>query len=200
MNEGVSYAVTRALADHLGSSITELVNIFEDFPEPNEVLEYPSLSIVTPAPDLRNEAPYIYSSDAASGTSMTSRYVTGEYEWPIIQVDLWAGSKMERHKLLEKIVDAFSSQFPVMGLSLTLADYHNVMCRYDMIGYDFPDGEEQSQRREFRAVVKVIAHCKRVVEREESIIISGEIGFQTGPTDGSHPDGYDLPVETNEVI
>lgn len=199
MIESVSYEIKRQLAIYLKDNAPSLNSVIEDFPEANEQLVYPCASIKTGAPKLTIEPPYEYSRDGSVVDNKQSViWVTGQYEWDM-QLDLWCGSKIERDRLVDEVNNVFMSQFPVMGLSLSMSKYYGVISRYDVIGHEFPDGEEASQRREFRAILRVLAHCKRVVERNEFIITAGEIGFQTGPTHGEHPNGYDLPVETSEV-
>lgn len=179
MAESVSKEVLKRLGIHLKAQVSELQEVLEDFPESNVQLKYPALSIFTGAPDHRPFAPYLLSkTDPDVNNQSIIKYVVGDYEFRL-QLDLWCRSKVERHKLYEKVYLAFTTQFPVMGLSLNLTDYHNTICRYDLVSYDFEeDNEAGSQRKEWRAKMGLVAHCKAIKEVTQYVMQTFEVDDQ----------------------
>lgn len=169
-NESATRGIVRQLGIAIKERMPELSQVLEDWPGANEVLKYPCLSIQGSAPRFTPCAPYLWKKTEANEINRsTVLWVNGQYEFNL-QLDLWARSKAERHLLFENLQRAFTSQFPVNGLSLTLSDYFNVMARYDIASSKYEDSEQSSQRREWRAIVDVSAHCHSIFEKVENII------------------------------
>lgn len=174
MNEPVSVTreIVKRLALHLRAQMPELAEVLEDWPEDNYAIRYPSISIFTKGPVHRPfSATQLSQLDSDDGKKVLVLSDIGDYEWRL-QLDMWCGNKPERHALYERFYQAFNSQFiedskEMAGISLPLVDYHNTMARYDLLSYDFDtDNEAATQRKEWRAKMVVIAHCRAVVCRE----------------------------------
>jgi hypothetical protein len=180
----VTKEMTKRLAILLKAQMPALLDVIEDFPEPNEQLKYPCVSIMSGSPTFRPQAPFernVPEAPSLTNGSVKTKYVVGQYEWKL-QLDLWCASKEQRHKLYEQFFNAFNSQWPTMGLSLTLSGYHDEICRYDLTGYKFDDSEAGSQRKEWRATMSVLADCEAVMERNEFVITRTQITLTTpGP-------------------
>ena len=180
----VSRAIVDELAQYIEAAIPSIGEVIRHFPDPNTALRIPSISIHGFAPEFAPElSPWPYNKAALDATteeqiSNAVKWVTGEWQLRL-QVDIWAGSHAERHSIFEQFFQALAAQFPVMGLSLGLSEYHNVIARYDFVGADFTDTEEQIQRREYRTRVDLLAHCAAITERYEDLIKSGSIEFDT---------------------
>jgi len=178
-NESVTRGIVRQLGLALRDKMPELAQVLEDWPGANEVLKYPCVSIQGSAPSFTPCAPYFWKRTEANEINRASvLWVNGQYEFEL-QLDLWARSKSERHSLFENLQRAFASQFPVNGLSLELSDYFGVYARYDITGSQYQDTEESAQRREWRAIVSVTAHCHSIHEKVENIIAVAEVHTET---------------------
>jgi hypothetical protein len=170
----VSRAITYELATHLKQAMPELAQVIEHWPDANTELEFPAISIYGFAPQFRGFAPYTYNQDELD--EVAEDVLAGDVKWA---VDLWASSQAERHRLFESFFQAMATQFPVLGLSLNLTRYHRVIARYDFVGANFSDTEEQIQRQEYRTRVDLVAQCVGIVLRQENLIKQGEIEFNT---------------------
>lgn len=177
----VSREIVKRLAVHLREKMPELQAVLEDWPDPNLALDYPSISIFTQPATHRPYPPYLLSSeDSEDGNSVISKHVVGDYEWKL-QLDMWCSSKPQRNALYEAFYRAFNSQFvdginEMVGISLSLVDYHNVLARYDLLEYNYDtDNEAATQRKEWRAKMTVISHCKAILVRQDPKIKTLEI-------------------------
>jgi hypothetical protein len=154
--------------------IATVEQVLEEFPEANNELIYPALSIITQGtPEFSPElSPYLLEEieePEVGEHKAPAKYVVGSYDLTL-QVDIWCGSKEERFTAYDQFFAALNKQFQPMGLSLQLVDYHNVWARYDLSGHTFDDSAAGSQRNEWRVKCNVLVHCRAVVEREEFIV------------------------------
>lgn len=167
--ESVTREVLEQLGKHLDDQIPELNQIIYDFPESNIKLKYPAISMLVTNDDYVNEMPYILKQGELSGYKKDIYYVLGQHNWSI-QLDLWERSKEERHDLFERFMMGFNSSLPNPGLNLTLKNYHGISCSYTMTNYSLEDSEVSSQRKEWRAIINIVANCKSVLSKREYII------------------------------
>lgn len=166
--ESVTEEVTAELGDYLRNAL-QLRQVIEDFPDPNQSLSYPALSLSIIGADYQPETPYIHNQPSASNHKSDVKYVVGQYNWTI-RLDFWERSKEERHDLYERFFQAFSPNLPRHGLSLTLKNYHDIICSYTQTNFSLGDSEEASQRREWRAQVDIVANCRAVLTKREYIV------------------------------
>lgn len=162
-------AILEALGTHLKTAMPKIKAIAYDWPNPNVALQYPCVTITTGQPKFENMMPEFLSRSATIGTKATARYEVGNYEFSL-QVDIWCGSKEERFRIYDDFFKALNAEVEVMGLALQLSKYYDIFARYDLVGYDFNDGEEPSQRAEWRARLEVRASCKAILEKTQYII------------------------------
>lgn len=174
--EDINREVITRLGDHLKAGMPSIRQVIHNFPEANQTLNYPCLSIFSNAPTFVPEhGAYEYQGTQKSAAKYEYLYVVGQYDWTI-QIDIWCQSKEQRYQLYDQFFRAFNSQFPVMGLTLTMKEYYEILCRYDMTGLNYePDGEASSQRKEWRVKIDLLGSCKAVVDREEFAILTTEI-------------------------
>lgn len=184
--ESVTEEIIKRLGNHLETEMTELAEVLDGFPEGNTLISYPALSIIEAGatkyiPEM-SPYPYVEIEDGdITDHKADVRYVVGQYDISF-QLDLWCRSKEERDDLFEKFIQAFNSQFPRLGLTLTLTDYHNILCNYSMTGYTKEDSEISSQRQEWRVKINIVANCKAILEKEEPIVEETEV---TGDIQGT---------------
>lgn len=179
-------AVIEALGIHLKENMPRLKQVIYEFPAPGVKLLYPTLSIIHEGnPLFTNLQPYELEKGAIANHKAPVQYVVGQYELRL-QLDLWCGNKEERYRMYDEFFQAFNKDINPMGLSLKLSKYHNLWTRFDQVGQDFPDNQEASQTSEWRARVSILAHCKAVLGKVESII--------------TEPIENNLDVTNNEIV
>lgn len=179
---GVGYEITKRLGLFLKENMPSLNDVVYDFPMGNVDLDLPTLSIITVGrPNYLNELnPYVINTPSLSpGDDASHKYkwVVGWYEFTL-QLDIWCGSKHERDSLHEELFQAFHKDPEKQGVNLTLDDYHEIVCRYDLDGYLFQDSEDASQAQEWRVKIDVLANCKAVIEKTDSAIIETEVTYE----------------------
>lgn len=161
MAESVTKEVAKRLALYLKTATPEIKNVLEYFPEPNEKLVYPCISLTVGKPAFRALSPYEKEKTTPSANKSDVQYVVGIYDI-IVQLDIWSRNKEERDDLYETVFNALNPNIVPMGLSLQLKDYYNQWCRYDISNYEFIESEEQSQRGEFRVKFDLLTTCKAI--------------------------------------
>lgn len=164
---GANEASVNQLVKYIKDNITELNNVYLEFPNHNEALEMPSCSVITSGNvGYRNEMPILWKKEAD-----LSYYKTGSYNYTIV-IDLWTEYKQSRGDIMEKIFDLFNKQFQEtgrsLGASLNLVDYHNVIAHYSLNGYNYVDNEQGSQRDEWRARITCEVDFSRITTKVES--------------------------------
>lgn len=173
--------IVRALADYLDDEMEDTLaaEVIENFPQPSEALELPCVSIFLGQPQFTSKMPELVSQAATADPNVkTSLYAVGSYDYRL-QVDIWTGSKEERHAVFSELFGAINKQVKPMGLALTLTDYHNEVCRFDIVGHRFMDAEPESQRQEWRVQVDILAHGRVLMEKDEPIMSTIENNFST---------------------
>ena len=168
---------TKEILEVLGGKIDDLVRldeVFYEFPEGNRRLKYPSMSILSGSPTFTNQQRYIYDTGTVASNQAEVKYVIGQFELNL-QLDLWCRTKEERHDKTQELIEALNSEDRTNGLSLVLEKYHGVIARYDFVGYSFDDEESESQRKEWRATLRVLAHCDAITARKQYIIDETEV-------------------------
>ncbi|MCK5600510.1 hypothetical protein KAR91_01505 [Candidatus Pacearchaeota archaeon] len=183
-NPSASQAILDALAASLQAQITPILqDVINDFPDANRNLRFPSASLFSNAPSYRPEGtPYTINApdpgdDLGGNPALSVKYVVGHRTWNM-QVDFWCRDKEQRYEIIESVEKLFSSQLPVMGLSLVLSGYHNEVCHYTLNGYSLDDTEESSQKREWRLRVNLLADARAVQQYDQSAILESEIQLE----------------------
>lgn len=171
-------SVTKEVIQEFGEYILTKIptlNVSYEFPSANQALVLPSMTItqVGGAPFIPEMNPYVLSQGTLVTHKKDIRYVVGSYEFNL-QVDLWCRTKEERNEYYQKFFKAMTSQFPVLGLTLTLENYYSSVCRYNMTSFLKEDAEISSQTREWRVKITIIADCLAIFEKSEFIIESIE--------------------------
>lgn len=169
MSDNVTKAVLESLGTYLKLSMPKIQSIQYDWPNPNVQLKYPTMTIMSGNPQFSNMMPEFLSRTAVVNNKAIATYEVGAYEFEL-QIDIWCGSKEERYRIYDDFFKCFNANVEVMGLALQLPKYHDIFARFDLVGYDFNDGEEPSQRAEWRARLAVKAHCKAILEKTQYII------------------------------
>jgi hypothetical protein len=185
--DSASKEVVKRLALFLKQKMPELQEVLEDWPEPNIALKYPALSIFSGPPVIHRHLQTVKKTiEEIDGEDVKSsvKYVVGDYEWRM-QLDIWSGSKPERHRLYESFYRAFNDQFvrdemETLGISLRLENYHNIIARYNLVSFAFDDSEAGSQRKEWRTKIVVLVNCDAILEKEQFKIVETQVEYDIG--------------------
>lgn len=183
----------RTLQSFIQENMPELINVFDEWPDPKEALEVPCVSIITQGnPTYTHSYPTIFKrvSDPDNALNDIVVYSVGYYDINL-QLDLWTEYKIQRAELFDKLINVLNKQFmdngSPTGLSLVLADYHEAIARYDQNGYTFMDGGDGLQRAEWRVKVDITVNHFKLVEKSEprmsQITLQNEISQTENDTD-----------------
>lgn len=179
----------KKLAAYLKAEVTDLQEVYADWPDPKDQLKMPCASIISAGTrGFRHQQPEFFKKTVNEENPDLDDvvYTIGQYDYTI-QLDLWAEYKPQRGSLYEKVHDALNKQFlsgdQPCGLSLAVEEYHGMIARFDQVGYTFMDSEESSQRSEWRVKIDVlVTHSKLAVKtqsRMQEIIVQHQVSDTT---------------------
>jgi len=176
-HESITEVVTSTLTDWIDEHSDNIRQTIIGFPEANLRLKMPSVSVFAPRPEFKPSSnPYLINTvqdEDISNSKANVLWVVGDYDFNL-QLDLWCGSK-------EELDDLFAELFEVLnpnvkpGVSLPMEDYFGGICEYIYTGHTRDNGEQASQRDEWRMTFTILATCKAIRSRKEFIIESTEI-------------------------
>lgn len=174
-------SLMNSFCDYLMAEMDGLQSANAGFPTPSEVLQFPCLTVVLGQPSFEATDPYVVSHGVKNEeTGKTPvRRVVGSYEIPM-QVDLWSDYKAKRAPLFDQFFHAVNKRVIPMGLSLPLPSYYGSIARFHITGFSQPDGEEASQRKEWRAIVNVVCTVNQIIESDEHLVETTEVVADVG--------------------
>ncbi len=167
---GFPKALTEALAAHLLANVSGIAKVYAEWPNKNEDLTYPSISITSAAPKFERCAPYVLALGTLIPDTVRSinKYVVGQYD-VTLQLDLWTRYKLERDTFYEKLFTVLQPRRP-HGFTLQLSAYHSQWVGFSLNGYQFRDSEDGATREEWRAILSLEATCRAISTETEYII------------------------------
>lgn len=200
--------VTREIMYEIGlflkKNMPSLKQVLIGFPESNVTLNVPSMTITMQDPGYQPEVqPYEWKQKTQPKPGATDAkyqylYVYGEYN-AALQLDIWTANKEERYRLLDQFKKAMLKNWPDLSIILPMANYYDVLCRYDFENYNIQDdGELTSQTKEWRVKIDLLAHCKAVHSVEEFAIIETEVDI--GDSSSELPEDEKGRVDTTVTI
>ena len=155
-------AAVRGLQKYLQDNVPELNKVYDEWPYHGDEMELPCCSIITAGtPEYTNLQPYTYSKIADPDNAQNDIIYQAIAQLDgRLQVDIWTEYKIQRGEILELISKAINKQNIQQdlpnGLSLTMTDYHNVIARFDQVGYTYMDSEETSQKSQWRVKLDIL--------------------------------------------
>lgn len=159
------------LDNYLGENVSELRRISREWPNPSYELRMPYVALITTAHRMTLSKNYeveggrIDRSDVLKGIL----YHFGYLEFTT-QINIWTDSKEDRHDISEKIIRVLNPNVGVTsGLSLTLEQYYNAICRYDMINSEIADNEDSAIRNEWRFRIDLRTNLDILLSKDEYI-------------------------------
>lgn len=163
MSTPYDQAAVKSLQTYLKAEVEEFNNnVFDEWPYHGDEMDLPTCSIMTAGtPVYLNLQPYIYRQEADPDNSDNDLIYEAVAQLDgRLQVDIWTQYKKDRGQMLELVTKAINKQniesdLP-NGLSLEMAEYHNVIARFDQVGYTYIDTEEGSQKSQWRVKIELL--------------------------------------------
>lgn len=170
-NKDVLTALQKTISKYLADTISDLKVVYEDWPNPSELLKYPSAAITLGNPQFTSTSPYVFKrgDEPDEDGKFSVARVVGSYEIRL-QIDVWCASKPQRRDLYEKLFSAINPNASQPGLNLPLNDYYGAYAHLHLEGFSFPDGDEQVQRKEYRILGSVVCTALHIVETMENLM------------------------------
>ena len=159
-------ALTRGLAEYIEGLVVEqqdgreirLQQVFDDWPEPEELSLYPSAVAYTPTPgayEARTLAPV--PTKAQQIPEPDGRYVMIPSDLSMqVRLEVWCTDTEERTTLAAALEDLFNPFTGAYGFTLELPHYHRMRARYEPLSPAYPDSEASAMTRE-RLVVFILS-------------------------------------------
>lgn len=176
-HESITEVLPQMLAEYLLDSVPALKDALDEWPQANEDLDMPCVTVLSQNPAFRPLMPYyIKPTDAEIAANKAKvKYVVGIYDIPL-QLDLWARNKEERDDLFDALFNVLNPRISPMGLVLDLGEeYHDQLCDIIYTGHNHGDTQERSERDEWRTTLTLNATCKAIRVREEFVIETTEV-------------------------
>lgn len=167
-NLGAAASALEGLTTWLRTNIPGLT-VLSEWPYANQKLTYPSITVTDGQAKRMPLMPEtIHVTDPDVDNKVVATEIVAEYD-DIWQIDLWARNKLERDELVKQIIDAFNSMEVDNtgnnnpdGISLTLANYFNVIARYEIQDHQSVDDEAGAQRQERREKFRILVNFREV--------------------------------------
>ena len=195
--------VIKTLKRHIEANTTAFKNVYEEFPNANEKLLYPSVSLETKPSNFipYPPTPVRTTPHPTDPTKIFLFEKVGSYEVPI-QLDIWARDKVQRNEMYKVFFRLFNKGYfknsAPMGLSIELIDSNNTIARYEQLGYNYIGKEEGAIRGEWRVIINLMANFNQIekVTRSRMSIIE----LRTQISDNVNVDENDTTIEEITLI
>jgi hypothetical protein len=178
LGKSVTYAVQRAIATYLKTSVPSLQGVYDDWPSPSQKLKYPSASLFMGSQKFMNGLPYEISRVAGVNNTLVTTRIVGIYEMRL-QLDVWCATKADRHQMFESIFLALNPKKETNGFNLILADYFNLPMHVSLLGFDYVNTEQESERSEWRTKFDLVADTKAAIQSVDYPITTIENNLET---------------------
>ncbi len=177
-----------SLKEYLEAELAE-ISIKHGWPKTSEKLDLPTISLLQAGEsEIRNHNPRQINFVPVDGEAVQvkARYITGAIELKI-EAHIWDSSKSRLGAAFTAFKDAINKSQSVdiynpKGLELELAGYYGTLARYDILRYNYINGESESQRSEYRMKVTLSCHFDEIKEVTTSKMIEQQISGEISPT------------------
>lgn len=174
-------AIIKGIAAYLRTAMPQLQSVTEDWPTPNEILKFPTITILTSDPKFTQQLNYITGKDSVMN-KQTKKYKVrkciGSYDF-VLKAHLWAESKSKRQELYESFLNAMNPNFTTSGVRLQLTDYFGEWAQFDIQNHAWLDNEASVQRSERRVVVDIAVNIRAIIEVSEYLMKQIENSIDT---------------------
>jgi len=165
------WSLAQYLEAELSNSPSRPIQILHGWPEPDKKLKMPTIavSMMGDAEIRSHDARFQrYSEIAGDGINVKAIYTVGAIEMQIV-ADIWESSKSGVGAAFSRFKNAINKAQRQnvdnsKGLTLELQGYYGTLARYDIVRYNYIEGEAESQRREHRIKVVLTCHFNEIME------------------------------------
>lgn len=179
--ELITREIVERLGEHIRQSVPNVAKILVEWPSSSEILEYPSVTILTKEVRYTNAQSYVMHQGVTNPRKKAElKYVVGYYDFSF-RVEGWAKNKEDRHELFAALQNAFVPEPRLPGVNLVLEGYHNAIAHYHVEGMRYGDAESASQRTEWRVILDIVSGCRAIVTKEEFVILTTQLQLETNP-------------------
>lgn len=170
MSDSADQAAVKGLQQYLKDEIALLEErVFDEWPYHGDEMELPAITVITAGTPLytnySNHILHSKSVDPDNAQNDILKEMIGQFD-ARIQLDIWTEYKIKRGEIFDLVDNALNKEYLQkdlpQGLSLTLANYHDVIARYDQVGYTYIDGEENSQKSQWRVKVDLLVNYPKI--------------------------------------
>lgn len=197
-------ASVKGLVKYLKDNVNELEEVYEDWPNFNDEFCAPSVSVMLAGtPVLTNLMPHVIRREEDPDNALNDLVyeAVGQYDGQI-QLDVWCEYKPQRGKIYDLIDKALNDEYYTkdlpQGLSLTIPEYHDIIARYDQVGYTYIDSEENSRKTHWRVKVDLVFNHVKVAVK--SIPRMQEITLTHQISDNKNVEDDNLDIEEDYQI
>jgi hypothetical protein len=192
-------AAIRGLQKYLQDNVPELKKVYDEWPNPKQEMKLPCASVITAGtPTYMNYSNFIIHSKSQDPEIPQNDIIVekiGQFD-ATIQLDIWCEYKIQRGRIFDLIDNALNKDYLEkgipQGLSLTLADYHNIIARYDQVGYTYIDNEENSQKSQWRMKIDLVVNYSKVAVKSVPRIEEATINHQISDNSDVSEDNEEL--------
>ncbi len=181
IGENAIDAAVSQLERYLTENVSEIRKVYREWPNPSYQMYLPSASLLTAAHEITLSRNFEKDREDISGTDVEKKIIWhAGYMGFVVQMDLWTDSKEDRHDLAEKIFRVLNPDIGLTsGLSLTLEQYYNAICRYEVDTTAIEDNEDKAIRNEWRYRFDLRSHMDLLIPKDEYIAATIELQSET---------------------
>ena len=164
-------AAVSQLERYLTEDVSELRRVVREWPNPSYELRMPYCALISTAHRITLSKNYEVLDNRIDRSDVLKRvlYHFGYLEFTI-QANIWTDSKEDRHDISEKIIRVLNPDVGVTsGLSLSLDEYYDSICRYDMVGSETMGNEDTAIRNEWRFRIDLKTNMDLLLNKDEYI-------------------------------
>lgn len=175
-NESVTEIIPKVLGTYLLEAVDALEEFYDEFPNHNQRIDMPSVSIFAKAPEFKPMATPYRLNPVTDITNSKSDilWVVGDYDFDL-QLDLWAGSKEELDDVFDALFNALNPSIRPMGLTLPMEEYYGILCSYLYTGHNREASSITAQTDEWRITFNILVTCQAIRNSKEFIIEQTEL-------------------------
>jgi len=166
----INEIIVKSIGEYLLSEVTDLNEYVDGFPEANQDIDYPSISLIVLSSKFEKEKnPREITRGSEVGNEASIKYQIGQWEIQV-QLDLWASYKAQRSDIGIKIYEALNKNGEAGNLALQLTDYHNEYANITFTGMNDQNDEAGSHEKEWRRRYDIIVDVAEILEKTEGIM------------------------------
>lgn len=205
-NPSSTRAIVKAIKDLILDRMESIEECFDDFPNANQKLKFPSASVFTQSPKFTPRQVYlvrdlgeITANEDPNKGKHKILYCIGSEDFKF-NIDFWCESKFQRHDIYEEFKSAFSELEPNAGINVKLTEYYDEYIHLSFSDLSFEkDSEISAQRGEWRLTVDVTTNVRAMKVKLENMIEEIEQTVETSEGEGFEDDSSGTDYLNNTI-